>query len=162
MSDASSLQPYSHEEADTRIILHTNYFAACGMTLVIVRTTNTNVIVSAFGNAQKILQRECGYLGYIDWCWEELQAHSSTLDSNPAWIHVSFAGKATGNAGKILQGYRIARGAFLSLSDRLARCVGWNLFEDNETLRRAFVWQDQPDNEGLWSKTSCFPNRADD
>ena len=54
ISNASSLQPCSHEEADIRIILHISYFTTLGIKRMIGRTTDMDVIMPAVANVQKI------------------------------------------------------------------------------------------------------------
>ena len=48
-SDGEYLQPCSHEEADTRILLHTAHCARQGLRKVILRTIDTDVVVLAIG-----------------------------------------------------------------------------------------------------------------
>ena len=48
-SDVEYLQPCSHEEADTRILLHVAHCARQGLRKVIIRTIDTDVVVLAIG-----------------------------------------------------------------------------------------------------------------
>ena len=48
--DLSHLQPYSHEEADTRVILHAADCARAGLQKVLIRTTDTDVLVLAIAH----------------------------------------------------------------------------------------------------------------
>ena len=50
MSDVEYLQPPSHEEADTRILLHVAHCARQGLRKVIIRTVDTDVAVLAIGH----------------------------------------------------------------------------------------------------------------
>ena len=84
VNDASLLQPCSHKESDDRIIFHISYFVTEGMTQLIVKTTNMDVIVSVVTNAQRSLQCCNGNL-HSSWCQEELQLHSCTPDFFSAW-----------------------------------------------------------------------------
>ena len=50
MSDVEYLQPCSHEEADTRILLHVAYCARQGLHKLVIRTVDTYVVVLAIGH----------------------------------------------------------------------------------------------------------------
>ena len=50
MSDVEYLQPCSHEEADTRILLHVAHCARQGLRKLLIRTVNTDVVVLAIGH----------------------------------------------------------------------------------------------------------------
>ena len=50
MSDVEYLQPCSHEEADTRILLYVAHCARQGFRKVIIRTIDTDVVVLAIGH----------------------------------------------------------------------------------------------------------------
>ena len=50
MSDVECLQPCSHEEADTRILLHVAHCARQGLRKVIIRKVDTGVVVLAIGH----------------------------------------------------------------------------------------------------------------
>ena len=50
MSDVEYLQPCSHEEADTRILLHVAHCARQGLRKVVIRTVGTDVVVFAIGH----------------------------------------------------------------------------------------------------------------
>ena len=50
MSDVWYLQPRSHEEADTRILLHVAHCARQGLGKVVIRTIDTDVVVFAIGH----------------------------------------------------------------------------------------------------------------
>ena len=50
MSDAEYLQPCSHEESDTRILLHVAHYARQGLRKLVIRTVDSNVVVLAIGN----------------------------------------------------------------------------------------------------------------
>ena len=54
VTDVSLLQPGSQEDADPKIILHVSYFATLGITRMIVRTRDTDVVVPAVANVKKI------------------------------------------------------------------------------------------------------------
>ena len=47
MSDVEYLQPCSHEEADTRILLHVAHFARQGLRNLVILTVDTDVVVLA-------------------------------------------------------------------------------------------------------------------
>ena len=49
MSDVEYLQPCSHEEADTRILLHVAHCAQ-GLRKLLIRTVDTDVVVLAIGH----------------------------------------------------------------------------------------------------------------
>ena len=48
--DVEYLQPCSHEEADTRILLHVAHCARQGLQKVVIRTVDTDVVVLAIGH----------------------------------------------------------------------------------------------------------------
>ena len=50
MNDVEYLQPRSHEEADTRILLHVAHCARQVLRNVIIRTVDTDVVVIAIGH----------------------------------------------------------------------------------------------------------------
>ena len=50
MSCVEYLQPCSHEEADTRILLHVAHCARQGLQKVVIRTVDTDVVVLAIGH----------------------------------------------------------------------------------------------------------------
>ena len=50
MSDVEYLQPCSHEEADTRILLHVAHCARQGLRKLLIRTVDTDVVVLAIGH----------------------------------------------------------------------------------------------------------------
>ena len=50
MSDVEYLQPCSHEEADTRILLHVAHCARQGLRKLVIRTVDTDVVVLAIGH----------------------------------------------------------------------------------------------------------------
>ena len=50
MSDVEYLQPCSHEEADTRILLHVAHCARQGLRKSLIRTVDTDVVVLAIGH----------------------------------------------------------------------------------------------------------------
>ena len=47
MNDVEYLQPCSHEEADTRILLHVAHCARQGLRKVVIRTVNTDLVALA-------------------------------------------------------------------------------------------------------------------
>ena len=53
-----TLQPCSHEEADTRVILHADDCARSGLHKVLIRTTDTDVLVLAIGHFHKMAVTE--------------------------------------------------------------------------------------------------------
>ena len=50
MSDVEYIQPCSHEEADTPILLHVEQCARQGLRKLVIRTVNTDVVVLAIGH----------------------------------------------------------------------------------------------------------------
>jgi len=52
LADATALSPCSHEEADTRLILHAADAAARGMNRIVIKTVDTDVVVLAVANKQ--------------------------------------------------------------------------------------------------------------
>ena len=50
MSDVEYLQPCSHEEADTRILLHVAHCARQGLRKLVIRTVDTDMVVLAKGH----------------------------------------------------------------------------------------------------------------
>ena len=54
MQDVESLQPCSHEEADTRIFLHVAHCAKQGYKRIAIRTVDTDIVVLAIGHIQSI------------------------------------------------------------------------------------------------------------
>ncbi len=52
--DLSGLAPCTHEEADTRILLHVEDAAMCGHTKIAIRTVDTDVLVLAVTSAQRL------------------------------------------------------------------------------------------------------------
>ena len=50
MSDVEYLQPCSHEEADTRILLHVAHCARQGLRKLVIRTVDTDVVVLEIGH----------------------------------------------------------------------------------------------------------------
>ena len=53
-----TLQPCSHEEADTRVILHADDCARSGLYKVLIRTTDTDVVVLGIGHFHKMAVTE--------------------------------------------------------------------------------------------------------
>ena len=54
LQDMESLQPCSHEEADTRIILHVAHCAKQGYRRIAIRTVDTDIVVLAVGHVQSL------------------------------------------------------------------------------------------------------------
>ena len=54
MADDTSLHPCNHEEADTRIMLHVKHCVSSGLTRVMIRTTDTDVVVLATACCHRI------------------------------------------------------------------------------------------------------------
>ena len=52
--DVSGLAPCTHEEADTRILLHLEDAVRHGNTKVSIRTVDTDVVVLAVASAQRL------------------------------------------------------------------------------------------------------------
>ena len=52
--DISSLSPCTHEEADTRMVLHAYDSVKVGLTKVMMRTVDTDVVVISISFAKKI------------------------------------------------------------------------------------------------------------
>lgn len=52
--DFEGLSPCSHEEADTRMLLHAAHAAKCGHTKILIRTVDTDVVVLAVSQAQHL------------------------------------------------------------------------------------------------------------
>ena len=50
--DFKSLQPCSHKETDTRILLHVAYCAKQGYRRIVIRTINTDIVVLAVAHFQ--------------------------------------------------------------------------------------------------------------
>ena len=50
MSDVEYIQPCSHDEADTRILLQVAHCARQGLRKLVIRTVDTDVVVRAIGN----------------------------------------------------------------------------------------------------------------
>ena len=58
MSDVEYLQPCSHEEADTPILLHVVHCARQGLRKLVIRTVDTDVVVLAIGHFPALRLRE--------------------------------------------------------------------------------------------------------
>ena len=54
LQDIETLQPCSHEEADTRIILHVLHCAKQGYKRISIRTVDTDIVVLAVGHVQSL------------------------------------------------------------------------------------------------------------
>ena len=52
--NSDGLQPCSHEEADTRMLLHVKYAMNCGFKSVMIRTVDTYVVVLAVTHFQDL------------------------------------------------------------------------------------------------------------
>ena len=50
--NTEGLQPCSHEEADTRILLHVKDAMNCGLSLVKIKTVDTDVVILAVAHFQ--------------------------------------------------------------------------------------------------------------
>ena len=68
--DVSGLSACTHEEADTRILLHLEDAVRHGNSRVSIRTVDTDVVVLAVSSAQRLNISE---LWIAFWCREELQ-----------------------------------------------------------------------------------------
>ena len=58
MNDVEYLQPCSHEEADTRILLHVAHCARQGLRKVVIRTVGTDVVALAIEHFPALLLGE--------------------------------------------------------------------------------------------------------
>ena len=56
--DVEYLQPCSHEEADTRILLHVAHCARQGLRKLVIRTVDTDVVVLAIGHSAALRLNE--------------------------------------------------------------------------------------------------------
>ena len=54
LHDVASLSPCSHEEADSRMLLHASHAAHCGHHKILIRTVDTDVVVVAVSVAQSL------------------------------------------------------------------------------------------------------------
>jgi len=50
--------PYTHEEADTRMLLHAAHAVDCGYNKIMLRTVDTDVVVLAVFTVQMLRDRE--------------------------------------------------------------------------------------------------------
>ena len=129
-SEASSLQPCSNDEADARIILNISYCATDGMTRMIVRTTDTDVMSSCHPSTvfKRSMQRQSGFhvvsgrssatvlhtrlllsLGHV--LHQRCQCLMPSRRATPSFL----AGKGNGRAWKVWQAYPEAKYIFPSL-----------------------------------------------
>ena len=60
MQDISSLQPCTHEEADSTMLLHVVDCAHQGMERMMVRTTDTDILVLAVATLKSSLPKKSG------------------------------------------------------------------------------------------------------
>ena len=58
MSDVQYLKPFSHDEEDTRILLHVSHCAGQVIRKLVIRTVDTDVVVLAIGHFPALLLDE--------------------------------------------------------------------------------------------------------
>ena len=83
--DISRLAPCTHEEADTRIILHLEDAVKEGNTKVSIRTVDTDVVVLAVTSAQRLKNAEIWIAFGVGKSFRFLAAHEMARTLGPDW-----------------------------------------------------------------------------
>ena len=129
-TDTSSLAPCSHEEADTRLLLHASDCARHGFVRVMIRTTDTDVVILAVSNCHAMNVAELWIAFGTGKHFQYIPAHEIALQLGPrkaealTLFHAFtgcdtvsfFAGKGKATAWEVWRAYPQATEAFLSLA----------------------------------------------
>ena len=130
LADATALSPCSHEEADTRLILHAADAAARGMNRIVIKTVDTDVVVLAVANKQHMRCEELWIAFGSGKHFRYIATHEIAASLGPdkcsalPVFHAisgcdttsSFAGKAKKTAWETWNSFPAVTAAFLELS----------------------------------------------
>ena len=81
--DTSSLEPCTHEEADTRLMLHMDDCAKEGLKRIMIRTTDTDVVVLAVSCVQSTAVEELWIALGVGKHFKYLAAHTIAVELGP-------------------------------------------------------------------------------
>ncbi len=129
--DRSGIAPCNHEEADTRMILHSADGQKSGLSRIMIRTVDTDVLVLAIANVQKIGIEELWLAFGVGKHFRYIPAHqiASTLGFNMSvalpFFHAltgcdtvsAFAGRGKPTAFEVWRTYPEVTEVFQALSD---------------------------------------------